>query len=257
MTQRPHSDDAASTARTQERATLVRAQLPAGEFALSETFSAVPDLTIECVRIVASGTQTVLPLLWTTTDDHAALQTALSADPSVETAQQLLQADSRRLYRFHWSDDVHLICRVLLGPETVLLEGFGSDSSWTFELLFPSREVLSRVCERCDLYDVQYSIDRIQGLEDDRGDDQRTARFGLTPEQHEAIVVAYKHGYFAVPRQITLDELAAHLDISHQALSERLRRAHDTLLGEHLKNACFGVGLDSTPDSVGTAPMDS
>jgi len=35
---------------------------------------------------------------------------------------------------------------------------------------------------------------------------------------------ALELGYFETPRQITLKDLAAEMDISHQALSERLRR---------------------------------
>lgn len=254
MTQRHQRDDTPTDTPVKERATLVTAHLPAEEFALHETFSAVPDLTLECAQLVASGNRTVLPLLWLTTDDHSALQTALAADPSVDTAEELLQADGRWLYRFEWDDDVRLIFRVLLDVETVLLDGFGAEDRWTFELLFPTREALGRVCDRCQLYDVDYSIDRIRGLERHDDDSSRSTRFGLTPEQYEAIATAYKHGYFTVPRQITLDELAARFGISHQALSERIRRAHDTLIGECLRNPCLGFG--QTPDAI-IPPVES
>lgn len=36
-------------------------------------------------------------------------------------------------------------------------------------------------------------------------------------------------GYYDVPRTVTLTELADSLDVSHQGLSERLRRAHANL----------------------------
>lgn len=248
MSQRHQQDDTTSNASSKESGTLMTAHLPAEEFALQETFSAVPDLTFECVQLVASGDQTVLPLLWITTDDHSSLKTALAADPSVDAAKELLQTDGRRLYRFGWSDDVCLTFRVLLDVETVLLDGFGADGRWTFDLLFPTRDALGRICDRCDLYDVDYSIERIRGIDTDNSDTPQPSHFGLTPQQYEAIATAYKHGYFTVPRQITLDELASHLGISHQALSERLRRAHDTLIGESLRNPCLGFGL--TPDTA-------
>ncbi|MFC7008889.1 helix-turn-helix domain-containing protein [Halalkalicoccus salilacus] len=41
---------------------------------------------------------------------------------------------------------------------------------------------------------------------------------------------AKRLGYYDVPRTVTLTELANKLDISHQALSERLRRAHANLI---------------------------
>lgn len=250
MTQRYQEDDTASNA-TKERATRLTTHLPAQEIALHETFSAVPDLTFECVQLVASSDQTVVPLLWMTTDDYSALKTALTADPSVDSAKELLKADGRRLYRLDWSDDVCLTFRVLLDPETVLLDGFGADDRWTFELLFPTRDALGRTCDRCQLYGVNYSIDRIRGIDYEGDDTPQSTHLGLTAQQYEAIATAYKHGYFTVPRQITLDELASHLDISHQALSERLRRAHDTLIGESLRNPCLGFGLtaDATADT--------
>ncbi|RRJ30280.1 helix-turn-helix domain-containing protein [Halocatena pleomorpha] len=250
MTQKYQQDDTTPN-ESKERATLVTAHLPAEEIALHDTFSAVPDLSFECVRLVASGTQTVLPLLWIVTEDYSALDTALESDPSVTAATELLQADGRRLYRFNWSDAVTLTFRVLLDAETVLLGGFGADDQWTFELLFPTRDALGRICDRCQLYDVDYSIDRIRGIENDKDNTPKPTNLGLTAQQYEAIATAYKHGYFTVPRQITLDELAAHLDISHQALSERLRRAHHTLIGESLRNPCLGFGLspDTTPDA--------
>lgn len=250
MTQR-YQGDTESNASSKERATLLTTHLPAQEVALHETFSVVPEFTFECVQLVASGDQTVLPLLWITADDHSALKTALAADPSVEAAEELVQADGRRLYRFDWSDDVCLVFRVLLDVETVLLNGYGTDDRWTFDLLFPTRDALGRICDRCELYDVDYSIDRIRGIDHDGSDTPQPTNLGLTAQQYEAIATAYKHGYFTVPRQITLDELATHLDISHQALSERLRRAHDTLIGESLRNPCLGFGLssDTTADA--------
>jgi hypothetical protein len=47
----------------------------------------------------------------------------------------------------------------------------------------------------------------------------------LTPVQRRTLVVAIEQGYFEIPRQSTLDDLAADLGVSKQAVSERLRRA--------------------------------
>nr|WP_222863711.1 helix-turn-helix domain-containing protein [Natronococcus pandeyae] len=52
---------------------------------------------------------------------------------------------------------------------------------------------------------------------------------------------AVRHGYFEIPRRISLEELAAELGVTHQALSERLRRASDTLAAAEL-----GVDADSS-----------
>lgn len=59
-----------------------------------------------------------------------------------------------------------------------------------------------------------------------------TELIGLTDKQREALLTAYQEGYFAVPQQTSLEDIAATLDISHPALTERLHRAQTHLI-EH------------------------
>jgi len=76
-------------------------------------------------------------------------------------------------------------------------------------------------------------------------DEELETTAALTEPQQEAIAEAYRQGYYDVPREISLEELANELDISHQALSERLRRANRVLAGEQLDNPS---GEMATPD---------
>ncbi|QLD91154.1 helix-turn-helix domain-containing protein [Natronomonas salina] len=52
----------------------------------------------------------------------------------------------------------------------------------------------------------------------------------LTTEQLAILEMAYNHGYFSVPREISETELAAELDIAQSTVSERLRTAEGALL---------------------------
>ncbi|WP_425492942.1 helix-turn-helix domain-containing protein [Natrinema amylolyticum] len=52
----------------------------------------------------------------------------------------------------------------------------------------------------------------------------------LTDGQATLLAAALEHGYFEVPRGITLNDLADDLDCSHQALSGRMRRALGNLV---------------------------
>lgn len=56
----------------------------------------------------------------------------------------------------------------------------------------------------------------------------------LTEPQREALRTAYEMGYFAVPREASLAEVADDLGISKTSVSERLRRGHARLVGLHL-----------------------
>lgn len=51
----------------------------------------------------------------------------------------------------------------------------------------------------------------------------------LSDKQLLVLEAAVRLGYFAVPRDCTLEDVAAACGISHQAASERLRRAQRTV----------------------------
>lgn len=55
---------------------------------------------------------------------------------------------------------------------------------------------------------------------------------GLTDRQHEALRIAYERGYFDIPRQASLEEIAGELGVSASSVSERLRRAQTQLIEE-------------------------
>ncbi|WP_458210879.1 helix-turn-helix domain-containing protein [Haladaptatus sp. NG-SE-30] len=58
--------------------------------------------------------------------------------------------------------------------------------------------------------------------------------FNLTSEQLDAIRIAYNHGYYEIPRGIDQEEIGTLLDVSHQAASERIRRANKKIIEQSL-----------------------
>jgi len=55
---------------------------------------------------------------------------------------------------------------------------------------------------------------------------------GLTNRQYEALRIAYERGYFEIPRQCSLEEIATELDITASSVTERLRRGQTQLIEE-------------------------
>ena len=53
--------------------------------------------------------------------------------------------------------------------------------------------------------------------------------YGVTQPQRETLMRAVQRGYYSIPRQMSTQDLAEDLDISDQAVTERLRRAIVTL----------------------------
>ncbi|WP_081461306.1 helix-turn-helix domain-containing protein [Halalkalicoccus jeotgali] len=56
--------------------------------------------------------------------------------------------------------------------------------------------------------------------------------------QHDTLVTALSAGYYGIPRDLSMKELAGELGITPQALSNRLRRGHGTLVENALTVTC-------------------
>lgn len=90
------------------------------------------------------------------------------------------------------------------------------------------RDLISRVFARLRS-DAEADLSRVRLAES--ADEQQPR---LTAEQRQALEAAYEAGYFDVPREIRLSELAADLGRSQGALSEILRRATRRLIKAQL-----------------------
>ncbi|MFC7008239.1 helix-turn-helix domain-containing protein [Halalkalicoccus salilacus] len=168
-----------------------------------------------------------MPFAWLTTadpDDLDRLDDVLSADSTVDSYEPISKIDGDRLYRMEWIDATEMIVHILLEEEGTILHAMGQSDGWHVRVLFPDRDSLSRTYDFADEHGMRFDVVRIYALDDDR-----KGRFGLTDEQQDTLAAATKLGYYDVPRRITQAELAEKLGVSHQALSERLRRAQKTL----------------------------
>jgi predicted DNA binding protein len=207
--------------------TIAEVALPAAEFALHETLETVPDIQFEIERVVAHETDRVMPFVWATDEgiDRDALEEALADDPSVENVTELAAFDDEWLYRMEWVADIHVVLHVLLEQEGTILNADGRNDEWHLRILFPDRDSLSATYDFCTDEDLTMTVESIHELDGEHRD-----QYGLTETQHETLITAVEEGYFDIPQNATLDDLAGELDISHQALSERLHRGHKTLI---------------------------
>lgn len=210
--------------------TIVDASVPAEQFALGDTFEDVGDAEFEAVRLVAHDTSQVLPFLWGSSSSQDALYGALAGDESTESVQRVSRDDDRSLFRIEWDAKIRIVVSVLVEEEGTLLGAKAQDERWTLRVLFPDHDAISATFEFCKDVGIDLSIRRVTGVTDtiDNGG------VGLSSDQLEALTVAFETDYYAVPRGMTLEALAGELDVSHQALSERLRRGHRNLIANTL-----------------------
>lgn len=207
--------------------TIVEARVPAEEFALRGTSETLGDVTFRLERVVAQDADHVMPFLWVAGTDRDTLEDALAADSSVEDAELVTDLGDRFLYEMAWVDRIETLVTTIVEEEAVLLEATGSADAWELEFLFLERDAIRRAQDHFEEAGVSFEVDRIY---DQREGD--LGAHGLTEKQHRALTVALEAGYYDIPRRITAQELAAELDISHQALSEQLRRAHEAVVAD-------------------------
>ncbi len=211
--------------------TIVEATLSAEQFALAETLRRRPETEFEAVRVVVDGTDRVLPFLWATASDLDGLSAVVAEDPTTRSVDVLTALDEEHLFRVEWAERVRTVPRVLVDAEGTVVDAYARNGDWTFRVLFPEHDAVSATHDVCEEYGLDVSFDRIYDL----SGSFRRGRFGLTEHQHETILTAYDRGYYDVPRGATLADLADELGVSHQALSERLRRGHGTLVERALR----------------------
>lgn len=206
-------------------AVVVEFDLPAEDFALSQTISTVDTIEFNIERFVAADPDHIMPYIWITGCSRDDAEAILADDPSVESIQLLSELDGEYLYQMDWIDQIDTLTQILVEEDGTILDARGDGSGWHLRALFPERDAFSRTYDYCRENDFTLDIRSIYQL-----DDGRQGRFGLTDEQQDVIEVAFENGYFDVPRGITLTNLGEELDISHQALSERLRRGEKSLI---------------------------
>lgn len=209
--------------------TIAQFGVPAETFALRETLPAVPGVTVEAERVVAHDDR-VMPFVWAATEDLGAFEEALSDDPTVENERRLTELADGGFYQMEWVERIDVLVHSMTEHGAVILKARGQGDRWHLRILFPEREAFTQTREFCRSHDLRFDVEQIHEL--DRRDQQ--GQWGLTTEQYEAVTTALDRGYYEVPRNASARDLAKKLGISHQALSERLRRGHGTLVSNAL-----------------------
>lgn len=210
--------------------TVVDMTVPTRQFALSETFRTIPDMNIETVRVAAHSPGSVMPFVKVTSSNLEKLDTALQRDDTTSDVTRLSEKDDRALYRIEWGSQVREAIDIFVEADGSLLGAHGESDRWRLRMLFPDRTSVSTTYTNWRDNSIDPSVQRVNGVSDMID----YSGIDLSSCQHRTLVEAFETDYYDVPRGITLDGLANELDVSHQALSERLRRGHRNLIATTL-----------------------
>lgn len=210
-------------------ATIFEFKVPTEEFALHNTLAALPNVDLEIERVVADDSDRITPYVWARADDYTALEAAFDDDPTVEEVIPLSETDEEHSYQMTWLGSIDQLVPLLIDHEGTITHATGSVEGWSLRVLFPTHDALSKAHDYLQESDFSLTVQAVYEATDDGH-----IQHGLTKTQRETIVAAFKAGYFTVPREVTLTEFAEQCGLSHQALSERLRRATSSLVDSTL-----------------------
>ncbi|QFU83570.1 helix-turn-helix domain-containing protein [Natronorubrum aibiense] len=200
-------------------------EIPADGTGTGELFEAVPSLTCEMERVIASSGHG----LWLSGPSRDGIETALDDAGAIGAYSLINSDDDRWLYDIEFEPDTLDVFEVVLEEGGTVLSASASSGTWLLSIRFSDRECVSSLYDRLDDEDVTPTIVRLFDLAE-----ETNSQCGLTARQYETLVAAIDHGYFEIPREVSMQELSEELDISHQALSERLRRAYRALVTSEL-----------------------
>lgn len=202
--------------------------LPADQFDLGRAVPSGVEVVFE--RLVEGDDGGTVGYFWVCGDDGT-FGDALRNGTGPETVRLVDELDDRRLYRGTWTPSTESFVGALERFDAEVLGAVCDDDGWWLRVGFSDRDVLSDFQSYCvDTVDVALDLDRLYNPIESAPQ----VESDLTPRQRETLITAHGKGYYDIPRRITLVDLAEELDVSDQAVSERLRRGESKLIRNHL-----------------------
>ena len=188
------------------------------DLALSKTVSNTA-ATIKPVSGAGTAPNLGAYLFTVETDDFDRFEAALTADPTIDSFERVVERGAEAMYRFEYDRKATVFSAAISDVGGISLDWTNDDTTWTVQVWLPDREALSTLWEYATDHDVAFSLVRVH----DHTDVAETEG-DITESQREALELAWEMGYFEEPRAATLSEVATELGISQPAAGGRLRR---------------------------------
>lgn len=199
--------------------------VPAESFALERTLEEHPGVHVRADRLATHSTEQVLPFLWASGDEADSFADAVADDPSVEEVTVAQELRDSTLLKLIWEDRVRDVINEMADQHAAIVEARGREGSWRLKLRFTEEGQVSSFQTHFDERGIRFEVHQLS-----RPSAARQSEFGLTPEQRDALVTALNRGYFEIPRGASMADLADELEVSENAVSQRIRRATANLV---------------------------
>lgn len=205
-------------------AVIAHLRIPADSFELGRILELEATGTIELENMVPLGEKAV-PFFSVSDAVRESFEQNVENHPSVERIVEVTRHDDERLYSLDWNIGRDVFLQGVIELQGQLLSATGTVNTWEFEIRFPTHEALSGFQEYCSNAHIPLEVGRIYNpVRPGTG-----MWYGVTEAQRETLMRAVQGGYYSIPRRMSTQDLADDLGISDQAVTERLRRAIETL----------------------------
>ena len=202
--------------------------VPTDRFLLRDALPAFPDAVVEGEWLVPT-TGGVCPYLWVTGAPLGEFERRVRADPTVADAELQARLDGGGLFAVNWASLDGTFAQRVFEMAGVVLECEGGAERWGLKIRFPNRADASKLSEVSEVHDVPLTVERVHEVTA-----PKIGQYDVTSKQREMLMLALERGYFAMPRRVTMAELADELGISTGAASERFRRGLTNLVSNSL-----------------------
>lgn len=205
---------------------IAKVQLPACAVGLSLALEQASSVIVEGEQLVPNWNDQ-LPYLWVTDGDLTTFEDAVADDPTVTQLEPVTVLESGTLYRVAWAQQETGVQAWLRQAQIPILEAdaSGETQDWHLKLRLSTRDQLTDLQTYCEEHGFAFDLLRLYAL-----DTPKLGQYNVSEKQREALLAAYEMGYFEIPRECKLSEIADKLGIAPRSVSERMRRGQTNLL---------------------------
>lgn len=206
-------------------AIIVEFTIPADAFPFGRSVIGGSDVKVWLEQLVPL-TGGRVPFLWARDGEFDEFERHLRDSAIVKTVEALTRIEDSVLYKVEWYESNETFMNGLMDAGGSIMEGHGN-VDWLFTVRFNNHDDLTQFHQFYQNEEFPVRIEQVSTMSNEPGQHYGWA---LTPTQREAVLLALENGYYAVPRETKLENIADELEITRQAASELVRRGHKSLI---------------------------
>jgi hypothetical protein len=201
--------------------------------ALADTLDELPDVDVRVLPETSTDPEQVMYVMAFENADEQTLEATLRRDHTVSDVRPMPEFEGCNLWGVAFEDETKL-----LGPRVTRDGGFvvdarseGSDRDprgWHERWLLPDREAAHNIWTYAREEGFEFDVLDLHRQSD--VDVENPIRDSLTDQQRAALLTAYERGYFAEPREASLEAVADALGHSPSAAGGRIKRGMKSLI---------------------------